>query len=284
LEEGKLAEIYYRQLKQKPKSASQFVKNRSSQDEGSGVHGQQRSWEVATDANAAPSVTSFDQDLIRQQVAQAIAEQKNRSDIPLGWRRWADDRLRPQVNWRELLRRRTRGAATVGLGLRSDYRFDRPHRREQLYQPLLRPSLRTDSTPRIACVVDTSGSMSGRELGRVLAEIRGVLELLRMPITVIPCDAVPSAPVKILTDSDLLTLSGNLQGGGGTDMIAGIDSALALRPTPDMVLVLTDGYTPYPSRRCRTPIIFGILQAGSSITPEPPMPPWRPFDLCRIPL
>ena len=36
-----------------------------------------------------------------------------------------------------------------------------------------------------------------------------------------------------------------LEGGGGTDMGAGLDAAAALRPRPDLIIVLTDGFTPW---------------------------------------
>jgi predicted metal-dependent peptidase len=49
-----------------------------------------------------------------------------------------------------------------------------------------------------------------------------------------------------------------LLGGGGTDMGVGIAAALELKPKPDLVLVLTDGHTPWP-KAPRAKVIVGLL-------------------------
>jgi predicted metal-dependent peptidase len=278
---GQLAEYYYQHLP--PQWEDQVrAQERFFSDEGAGVHGHGRPWELDELADGASAVSTLEQKSLRLSVAAAMEEHKSRGDIPGGWLRWAQQSLRPQVDWRDLLRRRVRGAIVLGVGGRMDYGYQRPHRRGAAYKPLLRPSLQGDVTARVACVVDTSGSISERDLATCLAEVRGVLEAMRTPITVIPCDAVAYEPIQVFTQSDLLNLK--LQGGGGTDMVAGIEAALDLKPPPDAVIVLTDGWTPYPSRRYATPVVFGILVPAGwrSHVHTPPIPPWRPEDVVII--
>jgi Mg-chelatase subunit ChlD len=68
---------------------------------------------------------------------------------------------------------------------------------------------------------------------------------------VICCDlrVHPGQTVRRAEDIELL--------GGGTDLREGIKAALALRPRPDLVLVLTDGQTPWPDHRPSVPIVIG---------------------------
>jgi predicted metal-dependent peptidase len=281
LRKGKLAEFYYDALEKEVRSTSGEWEGVS--DEGSGVHGQKRWWELPADDKRAPARSEIDKELIRREVAEELRQRKSWGDIPADWKRWAEEVLNPKVNWRELLKRKVRGALTIGTGQRIDYSFARPHRRAEVYDPVLPPSLQGDFLPRIACVVDTSGSISKRKLAQALAEVRKVLETFRLPITVIPCDAVPYEPIRVFTSSQAQRLK--LRGGGGTNMIAGIEAALKLRPIPDVVIVLTDGYTPFPPKRYKVPIIFGIFDpTGDGKVPKPPMPPWRDQDVVIIPL
>lgn len=245
------------------------------------MHGGTRPWELPESAG----LPDAERELLRKQLAQEIIHAKTRGIVPAGWLRWAEEFMEPQVDWRKLLKRRVRGALVTGMGQRVDYSLCRPHRRADAYAPFLLPALRGDFLPRVACVVDTSGSISDEELSQALAEIRAVLETLRTPVVVIPCDAVPYDAVRVFTRSDLLQLSRDLPGGGGTDMVAGIEAALRLRPAPDTVIVLTDGYTPFPDHLYRTPVLFGILDPrGSGEVPLPPMPPWRKENVVIIPV
>jgi predicted metal-dependent peptidase len=60
-----------------------------------------------------------------------------------------------------------------------------------------------------------------------------------------------------------------LVGGGGTDMRVGIDAALKLRPRPHVIIVLTDGYTPWPSSPPRdVKVIAGIIDNPNADAPS----------------
>jgi hypothetical protein len=50
--------------------------------------------------------------------------------------------------------------------------------------------------------------------------------------------------------------------GGGTDMTVGIDAALAIRPRPNVIVVLTDGSTTWPDSAVSVPVVAGITHAS----------------------
>jgi predicted metal-dependent peptidase len=255
-------------------------------DEGSGVHGQARPWELHADDPSTNALSDFDRQALQEEVARRIVEhQKERGTAPAGWLRWAEAILKPKVNWREQLKRILRGVISEGLGHRLDYSYRRPHRRSAVYHPIYLPALQGEYKPRVACVVDTSGSISDRELMQSLAEVRAVLEALRIPVTIIPCDAVPYEAIRVFHGSDWLKVRQGLRGGGGTDMVAGLNAALALKPKPEAVIVLTDGHTPFPATRPKdTAVIWAIWQYGDGEPPKPPMPPWRARDVVVVPI
>jgi predicted metal-dependent peptidase len=52
----------------------------------------------------------------------------------------------------------------------------------------------------------------------------------------------------------------NLVGGGGTDMGAGLVAAAKLRPRPSVIVVLTDGMTPWPAEAPKgMQVVVGII-------------------------
>ncbi|WP_240797229.1 VWA-like domain-containing protein [Streptomyces sp. F001] len=60
-------------------------------------------------------------------------------------------------------------------------------------------------------------------------------------VAVLACDADVHAVARVTAVDQV-----ELAGGGGTDMTVGIRNALAAPEPPNIVVVLTDGYTPWP--------------------------------------
>jgi predicted metal-dependent peptidase len=111
---------------------------------------------------------------------------------------------------------------------------------------IILPSMRKPAPPAIAIIIDTSGSISSDEITIFLSEVDGIVKAngISQGVTVIPCDAEVGEIQKLRSRGAITSL--RLQGGGGTDMGVGIAAAGQLRPTPKIIVVLTDGFTPWP--------------------------------------
>ena len=53
-----------------------------------------------------------------------------------------------------------------------------------------------------------------------------------------------------------------------------MSAALALHPRPDLILVLTDGQTPWPDRRPPVPVVIGLVEPGPGLRAQAPPPAW----------
>ncbi|MFI7321316.1 VWA-like domain-containing protein [Streptomyces venezuelae] len=241
LPEGELMEDYLRQFRLGPSTQSM-----SWLDCGSGADGLERPWEIGPDG--ADGLSEQERDAVRFRVAQGITARPG--SAPKGWRRWAEEASHPPQPWRELLGAAVRSAAS-GPGAGEDYTYGRPARRSAGVPGVVLPSLRR-RPPRVCVVIDTSGSVSDAELGSALLEVTAISRAVggrRDLVTVLPCDAAAPSVHSLCRAEGI-----PLVGGGGTDLRAGFARALRARPAPDVVVVLTDGQTPWPSTRpaCRT--------------------------------
>lgn len=169
------------------------------------------------------------------------------------WRDWADRKVGPpQVSWQQVFA----GYLRRSIGWKAgsvDYTYSRPSRRQA--PGFVLPAMRA---PRlaVAVVADVSGSLV-EHLPSVTAEVVRVAKGVGIgdrSVTVITCDT-EVRDVRPVTAARLdLPATG-----GGTDMRVGIDAAIRLNPTPSVVVVLTDGFTPWHDRRPAVPVIVGLF-------------------------
>lgn len=199
-------------------------------------------------------------------------------EIPGSWARWFDRWVRSRVDWRRELAGAIRGALSRASGM-VDYTYSRPSRRAQAVAPVILPALAAPQ-PEAAIVVDTSGSMTSELLAAAMSEVEAILRANgRAASTVYAVDAAVQTVSRVTRASVV-----RLQGGGGTDMGAGIEAAARGRPRPDLIIVLTDGYTPWPAAAPGVPVVVGVLGglARDRFASRPETPAWA--RTVRIPV
>jgi len=200
---------------------------------------------------APPGRSEDDVEGLRVQVAEKV---KGRGDVPAGLSRWAEDLLEPKADWRQELAALVRGSISSVRG-NDNMTYHRESKRNPGLGFILPSNI--GQKVNISVVVDTSGSMCDKELSQAVAEIDAILRDLPWcdNLVVLACDAATHTAKTIRRADQII-----LKGGGGTDMRVGINDALALYPKPDVIIVITDGYTPWPEQEPDARIVAALTQ------------------------
>jgi predicted metal-dependent peptidase len=201
--------------------------------------------------------------LLRKRVAEAVIAYKRShpGHGAGGWERWAEAVLRPCIDWRSELQASIRGSI-ANLHGHSDYTFAKPSRR-RLYGIVLPALVRP--LPIVAIVIDTSASVDADLLGQAWTEVIGCVRSLGVRRD---CLSVFAVDTEVHRVKPTVARKVSLAGGGGTDMRMGIERALLSRPKPGLLVVLTDGETPWPEKNPGCRVVVGVLgQRGFAEVP-----------------
>ncbi|MDQ1446556.1 MAG: hypothetical protein QOI20_3020 [Acidimicrobiaceae bacterium] len=255
-EPGRLAEEYFANTRDDESSGASCPCGRGADGQGDGGK-----------RTGDAGLSEFGAAMVRRQVADDIIQHSKEAGlVPLGLQRWAEALLSPSVDWRRLLAAELRRGVTLARGM-VDYTYRRPSRRAAALGDVVLPSL-VQPVPEIAVVCDTSGSMDDAMLAGVLSEVDGILRAVGVRgngVRVLSCDATVGAAQRVTSARQV-----QLVGGGGTDMGVGIAAAAANRPRPSVIVVVTDGLTPWPAAAPRgITVVVALLGAGG-----PPPPSW----------
>ena len=231
-----------------------------------------REWDSA---QLPPGLSDGELRMIASQVAAAIKSGKY-AGAGAGMQKWAEDELEAaKVPWQRLLR----GAVATALSPHGHalQTYSRPPRRRAPANVVSPGSYRL--SPNVAVVLDTSGSMgSGKDsaMRAGCSEIGGILKSVA-EVRLICCDHTAAAAQNLRQAANA-----QLQGGGGTDMGAGIAAAVSLRPLPAVVVVVTDGYTPWPETKPALPVIVCIVRDKQNSASAPDGPDWARVIVAEV--
>lgn len=194
------------------------------------------------DGNPVKGMSDISQEAMRRELAKDIREaSQTRGNVPGSYVEWANELLEPRVAWQKVLAVHVKRALAIVSGGATDYTFTRRSRRDT--RPWIRPKAITRK-PSVACVIDTSGSVSDSILNQFISELQGIFKATTQAMTVYFVDAAVQDVQVVSTGASVKLLKP--KGRGGTDMRVGIDAAIAQRNRPNIIIVLTDGETPWP--------------------------------------
>ena len=245
LPNDQLAEWYYNKILEKAKVSQNGkgdIKLPGGGNCGSVANGQADGDEqpMADDGSNGHSDTMVD--FYRKGTAEAIEEHsKTRGNVPGYLQRWAKEHLKHKVDWKRELRSVCLSAINMVASGMTDYSRAKPSRRQASNRDFVLPGF-VSPTPTVAVIVDTSGSMSEKFISQAIAEVEAVLQNTRAEVIFVDVDAAVHfiGPVK---NKGQIKLSG----GGGTDLTKGYDALDKYSKKTNLVIALTDGYTPWPA-------------------------------------
>lgn len=277
---GRSAEEYYASLSKLPANQDTTGDRDLATGEpdcGSGCDGLRRNSELPPGLDLG-EIGPDEARQIRRRVAIAYREHiTGRGTEPGDAWRWTQQILEPAIAWQPLLGSAVRRAVGWTNG-NTDYTYSRRSRRQSAVPNVVLPGTRRP-IPNVALVIDTSGSVDDELLGRALGEVDGALRGLGVTgssVAVLACDAAVHTVARVRKARDA-----KLAGGGGTDMRVGIAEAGLLRPRPDVIVVFTDGYTPWPEQPpSGSAVIAAMLGRHGSVLP--PSPSWAKRIDCRL--
>lgn len=236
---------------------------------GSGADGLPRRNEYGPDTDVG-AVSTFDAREIRRQVAIEYREHAGRrGDDPGDALRWVRNTLEPTITWEPLLSGAVRRAVGWAAG-RGDFTYTRPSRRASTTPGIVLPGQHRP-LPRLSILVDTSGSVDDKLLARALGEVDGAIAALGVSgsnVTVYSVDAAVHTVAKVRRAQDA-----KLIGAGGTDLRIGLRAVEHERPRPDVIIVFTDGDTPWPASPPPGAVVIAAI-LGRDRELLPPTPGW----------
>lgn len=211
---------------------------------------------------------------------------KGRGTVPAGLIEQAKSVLEPSVTpWQRVLGSLVRRAVRYRAGQDRPDVMRRDRRRHNIVlgasgSKVIYPGRRSPKI-RVAVVRDTSGSMSNEDLARVTSEVVAISKRLRIrgrDLNILDVDADVHTTRGFAGASSLETVTGR----GGTDMRVGIEQALRLPGGVDVIVVLTDGGTPWPDEPARVPVVAALVGPWAEQTVDM-VPDWLPHLVIEDP-
>lgn len=188
---------------------------------------------------------------VRVEVAEAMQAAKARGKLPGVLEKFATDIINVKTPWYDILER-FMVSFTAG-----ETSWKRPNRRyNHCYLPAVGKVARMG---KIGMLTDISGSISQPEIMHYNGHMKRIIEMC-MPegVYLAYCDTSVQHEDEYGSE-ELDDVQVKFYSGGGTDMVAGLDHMAETGHELDVVVVLTDGYTPFPTgKHYPWPVIWCI--------------------------
>lgn len=175
----------------------------------------------------------------KMDVAEAAQVAKMKGKLPGVLQQFAEETIESRTPWYDVLERFMTERVAI------EHSWTKPNRR---YAPdFYMPHLDSEGAMgEIVCQVDISGSVSAQEIKHYNGHLKRIIEQCKpSKVHVIYTDTEVQRHEEFTRPEDVQI---NFYSGGGTDMRAGFEYIKAKGIDPEVVVTLTDGYTPWPDK------------------------------------
>lgn len=192
-----------------------------------------------------PAAQAAAEQRAKQKVAAAATAARLAGKLTGDLERMVGEFLNPKVHWTEVLR----DYLTRVVKAKDNW-----SRRNRRYGSVYLPTRRSHQMGPIVFIPDTSGSMMGPDMEQICSEMSHcAMQTQPENIRVVWTDAVVKGEQVFDNPADFEFAALKPVGGGGTDMRCGLKHAEQY--DPQVAILLTDGYTPWPAEPTPYPVI-----------------------------
>ena len=164
--------------------------------------------------NGRPKLSEAEKKEIRDEIKEAVlaaAQASGAGNLPGGVKRMIKELIDPVMDWRELLQQQIQST------VKSDFTWARPSRRSW-HMDAVMPGMKPGEQIDVVIGIDTSGSITDKDLKVFLSEIKGIMEAYdEYKITVMGWDTEVNNVATFTSDNLDDISSFEPGGGGGTD-------------------------------------------------------------------
>jgi len=185
-----------------------------------------------------PVLSKEERDRIKDEFRESIlqaAQGAKAGSLPLGVERMVNNLTDPKMDWRTLITMKVPSLA------KNDYSYARPNKKYQ-FSGIVMPGLQREESIDVCVAIDTSGSISQKQLEEVVSEVVGLMDMYaEFTLRIWQFDTQVYGYETFTKDTAQDMLTYRIKGGGGTSFQCNWDFMKEEGIEPKLFIMFTDG-------------------------------------------
>lgn len=190
-----------------------------------------------------PKLSKEQRERFKEEMREAMlqaAQSSGAGNLPAGVKRLIEKMTAPKMDWRSLINMK------IPSLVKSDYTYQRFNKKYMQYG-IVMPGMNREEAIDVAVAIDTSGSITKKQLTEQLSEVIGIMDMFEeFTIRIWQFDTDVYGYAEFTKDNAADILNYDIKGGGGTNFDANWKMMKNSAIEPKLLIVFTDG-EPYSS-------------------------------------